>query len=76
MRTDFVTPPRTQRHSDALLAASAERLAIPELGPQAHGRVERFFGTTQDQLVKRLRKAGVQTLEEANRYSDLEYLLQ
>ena len=29
----------------------AERLAIRELDPQAHGRVERFFGTTHDQLV-------------------------
>src|SRR5271157_5564018 len=58
--------------------------ALRELGigwvaahsPQAKGRVERFFGTAQDRLVKGLRKAGVQTLEEANRYLELEYLPQ
>jgi len=58
--------------------------ALRELGigwtgahsPQAKGRVERFFGTAQDRLVKGLRKAGVQSLEEANRYLELEYLPQ
>jgi len=58
--------------------------ALRELGigwlaahsPQAKGRVERFFGTAQDRLVKGLRKAGVRTLEEANRYLVLEYLPQ
>jgi DNA-binding Lrp family transcriptional regulator len=58
--------------------------ALRELGigwvaahsPQAKGRVERFFGTAQDRLVKGLRKAGVRTLEEANRYLELEYLPQ
>ena len=44
--------------------------------PQAKGRVERFFGTAQDRLVKGLRKAGVRTLEEANRYLELECLPQ
>jgi hypothetical protein len=48
----------------------------PAHSPQAKGRVERFFGTAQDRLVKGLRKAGVQTLEEANRYLELEYLPQ
>jgi len=58
--------------------------ALRELGigwtaahsPQAKGRVERFFGTAQDRLVKGLRKAEVQTLEEANGYLELEYLPQ
>jgi transposase len=58
--------------------------ALRELGigwtaahsPQAKGRVERFFGTAQDRLVKGLRKAGVQTLEQANQYLELEYLPQ
>jgi len=34
--------------------------------PQAKGRVERAFGTSQDRLVKELRVAGISTLEEAN----------
>lgn len=49
---------------------------VPAHSPQAKGRVERFFGTAQDRLVKGMRKAGVQTLEEANRYLELEYLPQ
>ncbi len=56
--------------------------ALKELGvgwiaahsPQAKGRIERFFGTAQDRLVKGLRKAGVQTLKEANAYLEQEYL--
>ncbi|MEA1992517.1 MAG: ISNCY family transposase [Thermodesulfobacteriota bacterium] len=34
--------------------------------PQAKGRVERLFETLQDRLVKALREANAQTLEEAN----------
>lgn len=34
--------------------------------PQAKGRVERSFGTHQDRLVKEMRLAGIETLEEAN----------
>jgi DNA-binding Lrp family transcriptional regulator len=49
---------------------------VPAHSPQAKGRVERFFGTAQDRLVKGLRKAGVHTLEEANHYLELEYLPQ
>ncbi len=56
--------------------------ALKELGiewiaahsPQAKGRVERFFGTAQDRLVKGLRKAGTRTLAEANRYVERVYL--
>jgi transposase InsO family protein len=48
--------------------------ALKELGvevihahsPQAKGRIERFFGTLQDRLVKEMRLRGIQSLEEAN----------
>jgi hypothetical protein len=48
--------------------------ALKELGvevihahsPQAKGRVERFFGTLQDRLVKEMRLRGIRSLEEAN----------
>jgi transposase len=57
--------------------------ALRELGitwiaahsPQAKGRVERNFGTAQDRLVKGMRVAGVQTLEQANRYLSEHYLV-
>jgi transposase len=56
--------------------------ALRELGigwiaarsPQAKGRIERFFETAQDRLVKGLRKAGVRSLEAANRYLEQQYL--
>jgi len=50
--------------------------ALKELGvevihahsPQAKGRIERFFGTLQDRLVKEMRLRGIQSIEEANLY--------
>ena len=56
--------------------------ALKELGtgwiaahsPQAKGRIERFFGTAQDRLVKGLRKAGAHTLAEVKAYLEQEFL--
>ena len=56
--------------------------ALRELGigwiaahsPQAKGRIERFFGTAQDRLVKGMRQAGVCCLEQANAYLEETYL--
>ena len=50
--------------------------ALGELGvevihahsPQAKGRIERFFGTLQDRLVKEMRLRGIKSIEEANRF--------
>ena len=42
---------------------------------QAKGRVERFFETAQDRLVKGMRLAGVKTIEAANAYLEKEYLV-
>jgi len=47
---------------------------IPAHSPQAKGRIERFWGTAQDRLVKGLRLAGAGTLEAANAYLEAEYL--
>lgn len=44
------------------------------LSPQAKGRMERFFETAQDRLVKGLRLAGAKTIEQANAYLQQEYL--
>ena len=46
----------------------------PAHSPQAKGRIERFFGTAQDRLVKGLRKVGASTLERANEYLGSTYL--
>ena len=47
---------------------------IPAHSPQAKGRIERFFGTAQDRLVKGLRKEGIDTLEGAQRYLERGFL--
>lgn len=38
--------------------------------PQAKGRIERLFQTLQDRLVKAMRLAGIDTLEQANSWLD------
>ena len=56
--------------------------ALRELGigwiaahsPQAKGRIERFFGTAQDRLVKGMRRVKVCRLEQANTYLEEAYL--
>jgi transposase len=47
---------------------------IAARSPQAKGRIERFFKTAQDRLVKGMRKARVCTLEQANAYLEQSYL--
>jgi hypothetical protein len=47
---------------------------ISALSPQAKGRIERFFETAQDRLVKGMRKRNVCTLEMANGYLEKEYV--
>ncbi len=47
---------------------------ISALSPQAKGRIERFFETAQDRLVKGMRKQKVCTREAANAYLEKEYL--
>lgn len=50
----------------ALMELGIERISAHS--PQAKGRIERFFETAQDRLIKELRIAGVSTLEAANEY--------
>jgi hypothetical protein len=74
----FETTAKRDRTQDpaALPEATQITRALNELGierisahsPQAKGRIERFFETAQDRLVKGLRLAGVSTAEAANEY--------
>lgn len=41
---------------------------IPAYSPEARGRSERMFGTLQDRLPKELKRAGITTIEAANRF--------
>ena len=47
---------------------------IPAHSPQAKGRIERLFRTLQDRLVKEMRLAGIETLEQANRFLEITFL--
>jgi transposase len=47
---------------------------IPSYSPQARGRGERVHGTLQDRLVKELKRAGITSIEAANRYIVKRYL--
>lgn len=42
--------------------------------PQAKGRVERNFGTSQDRLIKEMRVAGISSIEQGNRYLEDVYI--
>ena len=80
----FETNRPQQRHEerDGKLPETQIGRALRELGigrigalsPEAKGRIERFFQTAQDRLVKGLRKHKVRTLEGANSYLEQEYV--
>jgi len=75
-------PNQRDEERDGKLAETQIGRALRELGigwiaarsPQAKGRIERFFETAQDRLVKGMRKQKVCTLEAANAYLEKEYL--
>jgi len=47
---------------------------IHALSPQAKGRVERFYKTAQDRLVKELRLENISNIEDANRFLEKEFI--
>lgn len=71
-----------QKEGEPELGPTQIGRALAELGigwigahsPQAKGRIERFFDTAQDRLVKGLRKVQACTLEAANRYLEETFL--
>jgi hypothetical protein len=77
-------PKQHDTERDGKLAETQIGRALRELGigwiaalsPQAKGRIERFFETAQDRLVKGMRKRKVCTWEAANAYLEKEYLPQ
>lgn len=78
----FETTARANTGEASKLAGTQITRALAELGihrssahsPQAKGRIERFFATAQDRLLKGLRLAGASTLDQANTYLDAEFL--
>ena len=76
------TPDVPLEERDPKATESIIRSALAELNvelilahsPQAKGRIERDFGTSQDRLIKEMRVEGITTIEEANRYLDEVYM--
>ena len=64
-------PARTQ-FGRALAELGIEWIAAHS--PQAKGRIERFFSTAQDRLVKEMRLAGIDTLDGANRFLEIHFI--
>jgi transposase len=76
----FVTPSagaKVDRDNLSQVGRALKQLMIEHIAaysPEARGRSERMFGTLQNRLPQELRVAGVQTMEEANRYLIQTYL--
>ncbi len=68
---------REAEETTSLIRRALEALGIELIlahSPQAKGRIERDFGTSQDRLVKELRVAKISTLEAANRFLEGVYI--
>lgn len=68
---------REARQTVSIIRRALEALGIELIlahSPQAKGRVERAFGTSQDRLIKELRVAGISSFEEGNRFLEETYL--
>jgi hypothetical protein len=68
---------RDAKMTQSIIRAGLEALNVELIlahSPQAKGRVERNFGTSQDRLVKELRVRAISTIEEGNRFLDEVYI--
>ena len=76
----FVTPKageKVDKHRLTQVGRAMKELGvqmIPAYSPQARGRSERSFGTWQGRLPQELRLAGIDGLEEANRFLRERYI--
>jgi transposase len=76
----FVTPKageRVDKHRLTQVGRAMKELGvqmIPAYSPQARGRSERNFGTWQGRLPQELRLAGINSLEDANRFLRRHYI--
>jgi hypothetical protein len=68
---------RDAKRTESIISKALAELNIELIlahSPQAKGRVERDFGTSQDRLVKELRVRGISTIEEGNRFLEEFYI--
>lgn len=68
---------REAQQTTSIIRRALEALGIELIlaySPEARGRIERSFETSQDRLVKELRVAGISSFEAANHFLEQSYL--
>jgi hypothetical protein len=68
---------REAKATESIIRSALKALNVELIlahSPQAKGRIERDFGTSQDRLIKNMRVEGIRTIEEANRYLEEVYI--
>ena len=76
-RSDIPLAERDAKDTTSIIRSALRELNIELIlahSPQAKGRVERNFGTSQDRLVKEMRVLGISTYEEANAFVEEVYI--
>lgn len=82
-KTVYVRPPTTEELHTGRVPRTQLGLMCARLGiqiiiarsPEAKGRIERNHGTTQDRLVKKMRRSQIATITAANAFLTAEYLV-
>ena len=62
---------KKEERTDTIIGRGLDALGVEVIlagSPQAKGRVERSFGTAQGRLIKKMRVAGIDTCDGANRF--------
>ena len=68
---------REAKATESIIRSALKALGVELIlahSPQAKGRIERDFGTSQDRLIKEMRIEGIATIEAANRYLEDAYI--
>ncbi len=68
---------REAKATESIIRSALKALDVELIlahSPQAKGRIERDFGTSQDRLVKEMRVEGISTMEAANGYLENIYI--
>ena len=68
---------RDPKATESIIRSALKALNVELIlanSPQAKGRIERDFGTSQDRLIKEMRVEGISTIDEANRFLEEVYI--
>lgn len=68
---------REAKATESIIRSALKTLNVELIlahSPQAKGRIERDFGTSQDRLIKEMRVEGIASIQEANRFLEEVYI--